>query len=228
MFGFGGGGSESQVPTGGKKGGVAARTDSSIDDEEAGRMRKELAARSKAKKAAEAARIKAENAELKKRFNAKTVEQRTDDNLDDEEAGRMRKVMAERSRQRRADALAGMRTANEKIFSRIASTDVRTDDDIMDEAAGKKRLQLRAEAKARRARETEELRQKNAAMTDRLKNAPARFLNIAPDGVQLSVPRSRDKQPEEMLRTIDEKMNGEYRPPSWLHPLEKYTWTVAA
>ena len=95
MFGFGGGGSESQVPTGGKKGGVAARTDSSIDDEEAGRMRKELAARSKAKKAAEAARIKAENAELKKRFNAKTVEQRTDDNLDDEEAGRMRKVMAD-------------------------------------------------------------------------------------------------------------------------------------
>lgn len=156
------------------------------------------------------------------------VAPRTDSNLDDEEAGRMRHVLAERSRARRQETLKKLHDQNSQYFSTMRDTNVRTDDDIMDEAAGRKRIALQAASSSRRAREKEELRQKNFAMKERLKTLPPRFLNIAPDGVQNTLPRSREKSPQDMLRTIEERMNGEERPPSWLHSLERYEWAVPA
>ena len=56
---------------------VQARTDDDIGDEEAGRMRSQLAEESRARKAAEAARIKKANEENRKRLAGITA--KTDD-----------------------------------------------------------------------------------------------------------------------------------------------------
>ena len=56
---------------------VQARTDDDIGDEEAGRMRAQLAEESRSRKAAEAARIKKANEENRKRLAGVTA--RTDD-----------------------------------------------------------------------------------------------------------------------------------------------------
>ena len=90
-----------------------------------------MAKDSKARKAREAAELKKKNAEMKARLAAQRQIARTDDNLDDEEAGRMRHELAKRSKERKAREAAALSKSNSKVFMAIAKTDNKEDDDIM-------------------------------------------------------------------------------------------------
>ena len=90
-----------------------------------------MAAASKARKAQEAKDLARKNKEMKRRLEMHRQTQRTDDNLDDEEAGRARAEYAARSKARREQEERALDKANNSIFGKINKTGVRTDDDIM-------------------------------------------------------------------------------------------------
>ena len=145
-----------------------ARVDDDISDEVAGRARQELAAASKAKKAADASAIAAKNAEMRERLAQQGA--KTDANLedaDDAAANERRKELAAGSAARRADDAARLGAENAALAQRRSGTGPRTDDDIMDEAAGRARLELAAASKARRADDAAALAEANSALASR-------------------------------------------------------------
>ena len=110
---------------------TGSKSDTNLMDEPAGKARLQMKKDSKARKAQETKELAKRNAEMKKRLKDARNEARTDDDLDDEEAGRMRKVLAEQSKAKREKEQKQLATKNDKIFAAIHSTTVRTDDDIM-------------------------------------------------------------------------------------------------
>ena len=100
-------------------------------DEAAGIARIEMAKQSKARRAREAAELKKRNKEMKARIAANRKTQRTDDDLDDEEAGKMRAVMAQQSKDRRAKEANALSSKNQTVFLSIRNQGTRSDDDIM-------------------------------------------------------------------------------------------------
>ncbi len=212
--------------TGGSKG----RVDSNLDDEAAGRARSKLAADAKARRKKEKQELAKKNAEMRARISANRKTARTDDNLDDEEAGRMRAELAKRSAARRAKEEEMLDKANDKIFASIRSVDVRTDDDIMDEAAGLKRLELAAASEERRQQEKMDLAAKNKHMSDRL-------AKVRP---QVAITSQKGKNEEEKGYYVDPykfaqpqmgpmgliRQPGDAPTPSWLGKFDKYDWTA--
>lgn len=143
-------------------------------------MRLVLAQQSKDRKAQEQARIKAENAAMKAKLAMKNVEQRTDDDIDDEEAGRMRKVLAEQSRQRRLAEQKAAAAHAAALKRRNKDTAQRTDDDLMDEAAGRARLEMAAASRQFRAESAKYLAEKNEQMRQRLNAAQPKIYSPTP------------------------------------------------
>jgi len=170
--------------------------DDDIMDEEAGRMRIQMAKDSKARKKREAEELRKKNADMKAKLQAQRNIARTDDNLDDEEAGRMRAVLAQRSKERKAKEEEALDKANDKIFAAISRTDNKEDDDIMDEDAGRARLVLRAESAARMEKEATDLKKKN-------KHASKRLAKI---------------KPKVDMGAMDEKSRAKYTEPGWVEP----------
>ena len=99
---------------------VAARTDNDITDDETGQARIVMAAASKARRQAEAADLRRQNAEMKKRL--KNVEASTDDQLDTERAALARAEMAAASKARIAAENAARRRHAREMEERIRST----------------------------------------------------------------------------------------------------------
>ena len=108
-------------------GNVEQRTDDDIMDEAAGRARIAMAKESKARRAKEAKELKAKNKAMKKRLAEQRKTQRTDDNLDDEEAGKMRAVLAAKSKARREQQRADLNKKNSAVFGKIQNADDKTD-----------------------------------------------------------------------------------------------------
>lgn len=78
-----------------KRAAVGQRTDDDITDEATGQRRVELAAASAARRKAEAAKLAQQNAEMRAKRAAARQSQRTDDDIADEESGRLRTALAE-------------------------------------------------------------------------------------------------------------------------------------
>ena len=102
-----------------------------------------------------------------------TVATRTDDNIDDEEAGRARAVLAEASRQRREAEAAQLASENAEYREKVQATGTRTDDDIDDEAAGIARKELAEASRQRKSAEAHELADENEKMARRMKKVGA-------------------------------------------------------
>jgi len=214
----------------GTKGSAAPRTDSDIMDEAAGRARIEMAKQAKVKREKEKKELARKNAEMRKKLNEQRNIARTDDDLDDEEAGRMRAVLAAQSKARRAKEEANLDKQNASIFKSIRNTGVRTDDDIMDEAAGIKRLEMAAASKARKEQESSDLKAKNAAIGERL-------ARVKP-GVEITSSKGKALEEEgyfirpytftqtQIDPTTMVRNPGDPPAPSWLGKYDKYDWTV--
>ena len=102
-------------------------TDMDISDEPAGIRRAELAAQAKARREAQAAEIAARTEDLRKLKNMKAVEQRTDDDIDDEEAGKARIALAAASKERRLADARALRAANVEMRNRLKNMKARTE-----------------------------------------------------------------------------------------------------
>lgn len=113
---------------------MSAITDNEINDDFAGEARAKAAAESKARKAAEAARIKQENAELQKRLMS--IKAVIDDEISDDVAGEARSQAANASAARRKAERAALQRQNAEMQKRLASVKAITDDDVTDEATG--------------------------------------------------------------------------------------------
>jgi hypothetical protein len=154
---------------------VPARTDHSIDDEPAGVARREHAAASKAKKAAQAKRLTQQNAELRRR--SKQANSRTDVSIADEEAGRARTTMAEASKSRKERREARIALENEELRTRRDGTHAQTDNDIGDEEAGRARVLMAEASKAQRLEDVKRIAQENAEMRQRLAEVSSRSVD---------------------------------------------------
>jgi len=150
---------------------VKARTDDDVTDDAAGFARATVAAESKQRKAAEAARIRRENeAQLERLRNVKAV---VDDDVMDEDAGAARADMAAASKAKKAAASAELKRQNTANAARIKNTVAKTDDDIDDDEAGFARAEMAAASKAKKDAEAAKLKRENTAMQDRIKNTKA-------------------------------------------------------
>ena len=78
------------------------------------------------------------------------VAPRTDDLIDDEEAGEARSRMAARSRARKAEQAARIAEENEELGRRLRNTRAQTDNMLDEEACAIRRAEMAAEAEARR------------------------------------------------------------------------------
>jgi hypothetical protein len=165
---------------------VQARTDDDIGDEEAGRMRAQLAEESRSRKAAEAARIKKANEENRKRLAGVTA--RTDDGdgligggSPGSSPGTSPWKLASRSQSPKRDELGEVRDLLQQRFKdrvkeenkahmeRLASMKPTIDDDTEDDATGEARARLKVESAERRKAEAQALRAKNAQFFSRVK-----------------------------------------------------------
>jgi len=165
---------------------VQARTDDDIGDEEAGRMRAQLAEESRSRKAAEAARIKKANEENRKRLAGITA--RTDDGdgligggSPGSSPGTSPWKLASRSQSPKRDELGEVRDLLQQRFKdrvkeenkahmeRLASMKPTIDDDTEDDATGEARARLKVESAERRKAEAQALRAKNAQFFSRVK-----------------------------------------------------------
>lgn len=165
------------------------RTDDDVDDDlmadgrTIGQARTEAAAASKAKKAAEAARIAKANAEMQERLNLKNVAQRTDDDVDDDvmadgrTLGEVRAALAESSRKRREAEQKALAKREREFRARMKNAGQRSDDDIEDEAAGRARVALAEASREKKAEEARLLAERNAEMKERIRKTRPRTVD---------------------------------------------------
>jgi len=207
---------------------VEQRTDDNLDDEAAGIARIEMAKQSKARRAREAAELKKRNKDMKARIAANRKTQRTDDDLDDEEAGKMRAVMAQQSKDRRAKEADTLSSKNQAVFLSIRNQGTRSDDDIMDEDAGRARLIMRAASLEFKAAESDDLKKKN-------KEARMRLKKMKPKVITSQAGAELYRQPGWVVATVFDSKFAQYptrrspgdaKPPSWLKKTEKYDWAA--
>lgn len=154
---------------------VAARTDNDITDDATGLARIEMAAASKARKQAEEAERRRQNAEMKKRL--KSVEASTDDKLDTERAALARAEMAAASKARIAAEKAAQRRHAKEMEERIKNTGPRTDDEMDTEAAAIARAEMAAASKARKEAYEAERKAANQALQTMVKTVAPRTDN---------------------------------------------------
>lgn len=144
---------------------VASRTDHSIEDDEAGAMRAELAAASESRREEEAAELARENAEAAQRLEEAMAT--VDDNIEDEPAGIMRKELAAASEARREEEAEELARQNAEVAERLDAAGPKTDDNIEDEPAGMMRKELAVSSASRRSSLNEELARQNMAAARR-------------------------------------------------------------
>ena len=102
-----------------------------------------------------------------------TVDQRTDDDIDDEAAGMARIKLAATSKALKAAEAARIQRDNVEIKQRLRATKASTDNKMDDEPAVARRRELALEGKARRAREAMALAVKNEEFQRRIRSARA-------------------------------------------------------
>ena len=104
----------------------------------------------------------------------KNVEQRTDDDIMDEAAGRARITMAAESKARKKAQAEALARQNAAMQARLANVQAATDFDINDEAAGRMRAKMAAQSRKRREAEKQLRERKNAEMQERLRKTAQR------------------------------------------------------
>jgi len=206
-----------------------AKTDVDITDEAAGQRRLQLAAESKARKEEEAARLRKENAEKRRRLKEQREVARTDNDINDEEAGRMRLELAKQSAIRKAEEAARLREENLALHSRLATKGNVNDSDIMDEHAGQMRITLAEESRQRKEREATKLAEENKAYFARIDDATqlssnalaARELPWVPPDPDYRDPDARDGHITELDRKMaarGDNFSSEFPVSSWSSP----------
>lgn len=151
---------------------VASRTDSRIEDDEAGAARVRMAAESEERKHAEEEERRQQNSA----FSKKLAEgpSRTDSNIDDDPAGIARKEFAAASEARLATERAERRRHKQEMERRIRKTPPRTDNMMDTEAAAIARKVLADKSRAQKAAADAERRRKNAELRNIIEMTPPR------------------------------------------------------
>ena len=114
------------------------------------------------------AEIDAANADILERITS--VQQRTDDLIDDDAAGEVRSRFEAESKARKEAEEARIARDNEEMLARILNKQAVTDCVLDDEAAATRREEMAAESKARKLEERRMLVRKNLEMQARLAN----------------------------------------------------------
>jgi len=207
---------------------ASSKMDVNLMDEPAGKARMQKAAEAKERRAREKAELARKNAEMKKRLQVHQNTTRTDDNLDDEEAGRKRAELAKLSKERRAKEEAALDAANDKIFQSLRNTTVKTDDDIMDEEAGRYMVELAAASAVRRQAEKADLAAKNKAAASRLAMVKPQVTITSKEGLEEDVKGYLVEPFKFVAQQVDPyamvRQPGDPPAPSWLGKHEKYLW----
>ena len=146
---------------------ATARTDSDITDDEAGKARIEAAAQSKARKAAEEAERKRQNADMREKL--KKGPARTDDNIDDDEAGRARQEFAAASKARLDKEREERQQHKLEMEKRIKNTGARTDNMMDTEVAAIARKTLAEKSRAQKQAQDALRRRQNAELMRKVK-----------------------------------------------------------
>ena len=107
-------------------------------------------------------------------WNKEETAPKVDDDIMDEEAGRMRIELAARSKARKAEEARKMAEQNAAFRAKLGNVEVKTDHDIMDEEAGRRRLELAAASKARREAEQQRLAERERALRNAWKTTEQR------------------------------------------------------
>ena len=170
---------------------VVPRTDDDVTDEALGESRVAAAAASRARKKAEAERIRAENAAMKERLrNVKAV---TDDDVTDDviggvDIGALRKQREEEGRRRREMEKARAAQSMRDLKAMKKNTKARTDDDVTDDVVGgvnigAMRKKEAAEGRAERAAEMARAQKSAKDLKAMKKNTAARTDDDVTDDV---------------------------------------------
>lgn len=152
---------------------VASRTDSNIEDDEAGAARVRMAAESAERKRAEEEARRQENAALARRLEKGPS--RTDSNIEDDPAGIARKELAAASKARLEAERAARRKHQQEMERRIRETPPRTDNEMDTEAAAIARKVLADKSRAQKQAQEATRRRQNAELRRQLEATPPRI-----------------------------------------------------